>query len=470
MQISRKQQFALELLDRPNLTELLIGGAAGGSKSLTMCLMMVTLCRKYPGARLFLGRKTLTSLKKSTLVTLFTKVHPMLGVSAEDFRHKSMESIIEYANGSCIIYGELDTTPSDPDFARVGSMEIDCAFIDEAGEITVQAKNAIKSRVGRGIIAKDYGMPGKVISSTNPSTNYLRSEYYDIFERLGGGEYQEWEIGKIDVNGIEYPNYRAFLRISAYDNPFLPKSYIDNLKSLPERERKRLLDGNWNYADDENSLFPSSLLDKATTFDRPTPTEKFNKYIGVDLSDKGLDHTSFTLIDNGIAVTQKISSVQLKWDNASELPISRLITDELIEFAQRNGFTPQTAKHIAVETNGIGAAARDSLKERGWYITEYIATHKSRSQNYYQMMLDFDSGSLRLSHDLMGLDEIKKQLIAHTYEMDNQEPNVIKKEKLKQSLGHSPDEADSLMIANFCRNWVSNTQNDPRRNANRILV
>lgn len=867
MQISRKQKFALDLLDRDNVNELLIGGSAGGSKSLCMCLMMINLCRRYPGAVLFLGRKTLQSLKRTTLATLLTQVHPMANLAPDEFALRIQDSELIYSNGSKILFGELDKNPSDPDFARIGSLEIDCAFIDEAGEISIEAKNAIKSRVGRGVMAKLYGIPGKVISSCNPSFNFLRSEYYEPYIKLGGGDYQEWQINTITVRGKELPSYRAFLRMSAYDNPFLPKSYIDNLRSLPDRERKRLLDGNWNYADDENTLFSSALLDRATSFSNLESSEKFKKFIGVDVSDKGTDATVFTLIDNGIVVTQHRSRVQMNWDQKSELPISRLIADELIEFAQKNGFTPQFARHIAVECNGIGAAClppgefvstttglkqiekitsddtlisvdgnetkieqflqydyngevyavsvygdyrptrftgehpilvsdikiglneerhreiqniserwvkaenlknemylrekipytsekpipdfskynyckspnryptkseqielndilakddfwwlvgywlgdgwaqhpksgknevhfcfnreqlyfqdkidklasllhrkpthytkpsientvirctnfanfivdefgekahgkkipewvkylnknrklqllqgffdsdgsngvymskgkptykisfsscndgllrglqdlllslgylsslakhtkhdgfkpgetaytlvlgedvslslrndfpdkndvkladiqeahtprlenrtyhsfirdgyvyrrikqidieeftgkvynfatdsdtymcghipthncRDALKERGWYFSEYIATHKSRSQNYYQMMLDFDTGELKLMHDLLGLDELRKQLTAHTYEMNNQEPSVVKKEKLKQVLGHSPDEADSLMIANYCRNLISNPQNDPKRNANRIL-
>ena len=67
------------------------------------------------------------------------------------------------------------------------------------------------------------------------------------------------------------------------------------------------------------------------------------------------------------------------------------------------------------------------------------------------------------------VDELRKELTAHTYEMNNQIPDVVKKEKIKQMIGHSPDEADSLMIANHVRNLIKNPQNDPHRNANRIL-
>lgn len=159
----------------------------------------------------------------------------------------------------------------------------------------------------------------------------------------------------------------------------------------------------------------------------------------------------------------------MNWDSESELPMSRLLADELVEFAMQNGFTQKFAKHIAVECNGVGVGLRDMLKERGWMLTEYIATHKSRSEGYYQLMLDMDSGALKIKNDLIGLDELRRQLSSHTYVMAEQTPSVVKKEKIKQTIGHSPDEADSLMIANWVRNWISNPQNDPKRNRARII-
>ena len=467
--ISHKQREAFALMEDPSLIELLLGGSAGGSKTFLMGMIIAFYAKRYPGARFFVGRKTLKSLKQSTIHTLISKVHPMLGLNEDDciMHFQSME--LDYKNGSKVIFGELDYQPSDPDFARVGSLEIDMAFIDEAGEITLQAKNAIKSRVGRGVMANLYGIPGKVILSCNPSRNFLRQEYYDPYIALGGGGFQKWQIGETEIDGEKRPAYRGFLRMGAYDNPFLPKTYIDNLKSLPDVERRRLLDGDWNYADDDTSMFRAGLLEKATTSRMPEQkVGVFDKFIGVDLADVGKDKTIFSLMDNGVLIDQRESKVQMNWDNNSRLPMGRMVADELVEFAQRNGFTQHTASHIAVEVNGVGASVRDFLRDRGWQITEYIATHKSRSENYYQLMMDMDSGETKILNTVPNIDDLKRQLSSHTYTMDNQVPNVVKKDKIKALIGKSPDQADSFMIANFCRYWIMNPENDPRRNRNRL--
>lgn len=473
MKISKKQKQFLELMEDKSLTEFLIGGGGGGSKTVCMCMGVVLSAREYPRARFFVGRKTLKSLKQSTINSLLTKVHPLLGVGDSDFAFHAQDMTLDYANGSKIIFGELEHQPSDPDYARLGSLEIDMAFVDEAGEITLEAKNAIKSRVGRGVMAQKYGIPGKLILSCNPSGNFLRGEYYDPYIKLGGGGFQKWQIGEVTLNEgtseeKRIPAYRGFLRMSAYDNPFLPQSYIDNLKTLPDRERKRLLDGNWDYLDEDDMLFKSGLLDKAMAYELPN-NEKSILMIGCDIADKGKDRSVFTLIKDGVAITQKVSSVQTNWEQVNEQPLGMLLADELIEFAQRNGLTSKDARHIAIETNGVGASIRDIMKMRGWQITEYVATHKSRSENYYQLMLDMDSGSLKIYHELYGLDDLKRELSAHTFEMINQEPSVCKKEKIKQAIGRSPDLADSLMIANFARNEITNPANNPRLNSKRII-
>ena len=445
------------------------------SKTFTMAIMVLLTIRQYPGCRLFVGRKTLKSLRQSFIQTLLGQVHKMFNlVEDQDFNYSAQLGEIKYNNGSTVIFGELMKNPSDPDFSRFGSLELDMAFIEEAGEVTLEAKNAIRSRVGRGIMAKEHSLPGKLVLSGNPSQNFLRTEYYDPYMELGGGEYQSWIIGETVIRPDKkkvpkkVPMKRCFLRMSVYQNPFIPQSYIDTLKTLPRRERKRLLDGDWDYADDDSSLFKSGLIDKAITYELPQNDGNFNKVIGVDVSDAGRDRTVFSLIDNGVLVTQKCSNVQMNWDRNSEEPLSYLIANELIEFAQRNGFQQANAKNIAVESNGVGVGVRDALRVRGWTLTEYVNTGQSRSDNYYNLMLNMDSGTIKLYKDVSTLGELRKELGAHTYEMENQEPKVIKKSKLKETLGHSPDYSDSFMIASWMWDRKVNPQKDPKRNSKRI--
>lgn len=465
IKLSKKQHLALTLLDDPQVVEMDYGGGAGGCKSWTVALWMILQCRQYPGIRIGLGRKELSRLKQTTLVTLIREVHPILGITESEFRFKGDSNTLIYANGSEIQLFDLAYSPSDPDFDTLGSLNLTHVVIEEIGEIRKKAKDVFGSRKDR-FKNQEYGITGKLVMTQNPSQNFTRKEYYDPYERAGGGEYQKWPIGTAFVNGEQREAYAVFVKSLPIDNPFLSKNYIETLKRLPTKERKRLYEGNWNYADDEDSLFQSDLLDRATVYNLydHIEDETVEKYIGVDIADKGKDKTIVSLIVDGVCVKQE----RLTVDTSGEKPISYLYANELVKFAQQNGFKQEDAKKIAIEGNGVGVGMRDALRTRGWFISVYTATARSRSQGFYDLSMDMDAGKIKLYHELPTLNEIRSQLVTHTFEMnDRLEPTVLTKKKIKEVLGHSPDEADSLMIAA----WVARgkDKSDPRYDQSRII-
>lgn len=465
LQLSRKQHLAIQLLNDPQVVELDYGGAAGGSKSWTVALWMILQCRQYPGIRIGLGRKELQRLKQTTLVTLIREVHPKLGITESDFRFKGDSNTLIYANGSEIQLFDLAYQPSDPDFDTLGSLNLTHVVIEEVGEIRQKAKEVFGSRKDR-FKNEEYGITGKLVMTQNPSQNFTRKQFYDPYVKNGAGEYQTWPIGKVYVNGEQKDALAAFVKSLPTDNPFLSKNYIETLKRLPTKERKRLYEGNWNYADDDDSLFQSDLLDRTIVYNLYDHIKDDTKerYIGVDVADKGKDKTIVSLIIDGVCIKQK----RLTVDTTGEKPISHLYTDELVKFAQQHGFTNADAKKIAIEGNGVGVGMRDALRVRGWYISVYTATSKSRSKGFYDLSMDMDAGKLKLYDKIETIDEIRTQLTLHTFEMnDRLEPSVLTKKKIKEVLGYSPDEADSLMIANWVRRGPD--KNDPRHDQSRII-
>jgi len=439
-----------------------MGGSAGGAKSMTACLWAVIECRNYPGIAIGIGRKELKRLKQTTMVTLMSKVHPLLGIHDSQFRMNSQEGYIQYINGSKIILVDMAYAPTDPDYDRFGSLELTHVIVEEAGEVMKKAVDVLSSRRNR-MMNKEYGIIGKLLLTMNPSQNFLRNEYYKPYEDLGSGRMQKWQHGDVVLpDGERLSAFRVYLRSSVYDNPFIDANYVEMLKMLPNQERKRLLEGNWNYADEDDTLFKALLLDKATAYEKPEPTETFNKYIGVDVSDMGGDATIATLCVDGVIIEQRDLVVSME----GEKPISYLLADELIKFAQQNGFTANDAKNIGIEGNGVGVGMRDAMRVRGWYTTIFTATAQTRSESYYNFMLDMDAGTIKVLH---GLDdgELRRQLAAHTYEFQDQKPRVVKKDKIKAAIGRSPDNADSANICNWLRGGGYG-RTDPKKSQNRI--
>lgn len=459
--ISEVQNLAMQQFDDPQVVSIVFGGGAGGGKSFLIGLLVTIAAKKYPGTRWALARKELKSLKQTTLATLISKVHRTLGISDNDYKLNLLDSTLEYTNGSQILLLDLTAKPSDPEMESLGSLELTGAFVDEVGEVNKKAFTVLSSRVNRWL-NKEYGITGKVVSSCNPSPGFVRQDYYDKYDELGGGRMQKWKSGSVWVNGERLDAYSVYIRSTVLDNPFIDDNYIEGLRRLPPQEKKRLLEGDWNYMDEDDSLFPMALVDKMTVFEMPTPVynqngdevdengrpKKFNKYIGVDPSDSGKDDTVVTLVIDGIICDQ----LEIKSPQGKDDAIGFYIAGKLIAYAEKHGFTKPLARNITIEGNGIGASLRDALRVMGWNVQVYTATLQTRNDGFYEFMVNADEGKIKILDKVIEQGQLLRQLTAHRYDLDTGKPRVTKKKELRQLLGRSPDHADSAMIANMAAN------------------
>jgi phage terminase large subunit len=461
--ISEVQNIAMQQFDDPQVVSIVFGGGAGGGKSFLIGLLCAIACKKYPGTRWGLARKELKSLKQTTLATLISKVHRTLGISENDYKLNLLDSTLEYTNGSSILLLDLTAKPSDPEMESLGSLELTGAFVDEVGEVNKKAFDVLSSRVNRWL-NKEYGITGKVVASCNPSPGFVRQDYFDKYDQLGGGRIQKWKSGHVWVDGERKDAYSVYIRSTVLDNPFIDDNYVEGLRRLPPQEKKRLLEGDWNYLDEDDSLFPMALVDKMTVYSVPDfaedehgnlidengKTKKFNKFIGVDPSDTGKDDTVITLVEEGIITEQ----LEVKSPQGKDDAIGFYIAGKLIAFAEKHGFTKPLAKHITIEGNGIGASLRDALRVFGWNVQVYTATLQTRNDGFYEFMVCADKGDIKVLNTVWEKGNLLRQLTAHRYDLDTGKPRVTRKKELRQLLGRSPDHADSAMIANMAANTL----------------
>jgi len=461
--LSKKQKQTIDILNDPLVVDLLLGGGAGGSKSITVCIWMLMQIRDYPGIRIGLGRKEITKLKQTTVVTLLREAHQLMGVTAGEFVYQDQKALITYHNGSSIQLVDMVRMPSDPDYDRFGSLNLTHTVIEEAGEIVKKAKDVFTSRKNR-FMNKEYGIVGKSVQTCNPSQNFLKNEYYKPYKEKGGGTYQRWKHGHVIVNGERLDAYRGFLQSLANDNPFLPPNYLEVLRMLPTAEKKRLLLGDWDFGDSDKMLFPPTLIDRVMT-DEITPGKRS---IGVDIADVGNDCTIISMVENGVLVEQE------KIEIDKTLAVGDQIADAIIKFAQQRGFSREQANYIAIDSVGVGASTRDFLRTRGWNVREFIAGSSSSSNMYrnlrgetiYTLSRAMDNTNFKIYKHLNGLDELREDLMAHEYETQERVILVKPKKSIKEQLGRSPDRAESAYIAFF----ASKGDNDPKHNSNRIII
>jgi len=106
-----KQLEAMDLLASDELDELLYGGAAGGGKSFLGCEWLLWNCLAYPETRWFIGRKHLSEIRKSTIVT-FNKVCKKHNIPSQWRKYNDQTVKITFENGSVIEGLELMESPA----------------------------------------------------------------------------------------------------------------------------------------------------------------------------------------------------------------------------------------------------------------------------------------------------------------------------------------------------------------------
>jgi len=418
IKLTKRQTIAWDYLMDNTTNELVFGGSAGGGKSMLASLWLMTMCLKYAGIRTLLGRTTLSSLKQTSLNTLF-EVLKMSGLESDKhYFYNGQSNTITFYNKSEIILKDLEAKPSDPNFDSLAGIEITCAVIEEASQVTRMAYNIVKSRLRFKL--NEHNLIGKILMTTNPSQGFIKSEFYlpYVEERL--------------------PINIKFIPSLPHDNPHLPKSYLDMLNSLPQEQRKRLLMGDWNYNSDEDSLFDFDYISNSVFKSPPNPLDK--KYMSVDVARFGMDR-SVVMVWVGLVVVECLVFSKL---STTEL------SSQIRSLIEKHGVHPN---NVIVDSDGVGGGVADQIKGTN-FVNNSSPLHGQnfvnlKSQCYVKLSELFKEGKISLNIlDPSMIDELTQELLSvklKNMDKDNK-VGVQSKDEMKKILGKSPDLSDSLMM------------------------
>lgn len=437
MILTLKQTQAIDILEDQTTTELYYGGAAGGGKTSIGCYWQLKRRIRYPGTRGLLGRSVLKTLKETTLATFF-KVAKMQGIiRGLDFeltsaQHAEMPNSLVFDNGSMIYLKDLYSNPTDPDFDELGSLEITDGFLDESTQITVKAKNVVRSRIRYGL--NENNLIPKLLMSGNPGKNW---PYYEFYRPNKDGTIRE---------------DRKFIQALPGDNENLPESYIKSLEGLDKNSRQRLLYGNWEYDDDPTVLCDYDAIVDCFTNEHVLPTNDHR--ISSDLAMQGRDRF-VTGVWQGLVVTVKVDK-----QKSTGKEIETDLRDLMINFsvgrtqtiADSDGMGSYLESYLTgiKEFHGGSTAINDqefvNLKsECGFKLAEFVNRRQIRiicTAEQRERIIE-ELGVLKSKN--VDADETRKRL--------------IKKEEMKEILGHSPDYLDMLLMGMFFHlkpqlNWL----------------
>jgi hypothetical protein len=418
IQLTKKQSQAWRLLMDDVTNEVLYGGSAGAGKSWLGCLWITMLCLKYKGIRCLIGRTVLTQLKMTTLNTLFETLQSMNLKSGEHYTYNGQSNIITFQNGSEIILKDLQYQPSDPNFDSLGGLELTAVFVDEASQISQLSYQILKSRIRFKL--NEYNLQPKILMTCNPGQVWLKKVFY------------------LPYIQDSLPENMKFVPALPMDNPHLPASYIEMLKTLPSAQRKRLLEGDWNYMDESDNLFDFDSISNSVFSNVPQGTDK--KYISVDVARFGTDR-SVTIVWSGLVVLEvlvytKLSTVEL--------------SSEIKELIAKYGVHPN---NVIVDSDGVGGGVADQIKGTN-FVNNSRALHEQnfsnlKSQCYVKLSELFKEGKISLNIlDPNVVDELTQELLAiKLKDMDkDNKVQVQSKDEMKKILGKSPDLSDALMM------------------------
>jgi phage terminase large subunit len=410
-----RQSEALKFLSVDSDVEtILYGGAAGGGKTMLGCMWQILRRLKYPGTRSLIGRAKLDTLKKTTMNTFF-QVAQQIGLKAgEDFAYNQQSHIIKFSNGSEIILADLFLYPADPQMTDLGGLELTDVFIDEATEITEKAYSIVSSRIRYKL--NEFGLKPKILLTCNPSKGWIYNQFY------------------LPYKNQNLPAHRAFVQALPGDNIHLPDSYVTSLSRLPEADRKRLLEGDWEFDNSSDRLY---LYDELMRCFRE-PMNVGEGYITADIARLGKDRTVLC-VWKGLSCLDIVVLRQKRQDEV-KAEIQRLMNQYSVRLS-----------NVLADADGVGGGLVDSLRCR-----EFMNGSKAvRGTQYMNLKADcyFRLGELidknEITFPIKWQEDICKELeLIRRVDPDKEgKLRVTSKDTISQRTGGiSPDIADAIMM------------------------
>jgi len=436
LDLSPKQEQALQSLTNDEIQELLFGGAASGGKSFVGCEWVLWNCLAYPGTKWFVGRKHLSQIRESTVHT-FRKVCEKHGIPKSWYHYNDTVVKFTFANGSEFKGLELMQKPGDKDFDSLGSTEFTGGWIEEAAHVPFRAYEVLKSRIGRWR-NDEFGIPAKLFITCNPSRNWLYSLFY-----------------KPSISGT-LPKERLFIRALVSDNIHVESGYRAQLETLTGELRQRLLLGNWDYVDDPLALIEYDAIQDLyeNNYLRPNPDRKrmvcdialhgsdlFR--IGVFYGNVLVDHVAMEK-SGGKEVVSLIKSLQTK----HQIRATHILYDADGAggfVGQRGGFIPG-----AIPFHGGGAPIKSAPRLKS--TIESAKYQNLKAQCGYSLAEAINAGQ----YWAKGLTEEEREMLSEELselkrgaDIGDGKLTLKKKEAIRADIGRSPDFSDLFLMHRY---------------------
>lgn len=416
-QISQKQNQIAQAIKSRKKKIIVLTGPLGTSKTFGAAVMLISLAKQYPGSVIGVGRKNTTEMKRGTMMS-FNEAARKMGITSYSENKLDMRWTIYNGDSedSIILFFEMDQS-KDREFSKIKSMNLTCAFIDEADAIKKEGFLAVYGRVGR---ANDNGAPDFMMLACNPNETWVKEDYYDQKDNLSDeAEFIEFEM----------------------KDSFLDQSYYDKFESAPNNWKQRYLYNNWSYGDDDNSLFKYKYLDRSHI----SVLDDGKRTAALDVARFGQDRSVAAIWQGNQLID--ITIMKDKEDKITNTELARKFRAYCIE--NQVGY-----ENACVDAVGNGSGVVDTLHDEGFEVKEFIAGaaaegnyNNKRSESTHQLAQAFEREEAKILDSCAYIGELKKELTMQNYKVVDKQLIIESKDKIKERLGMSPDVADAVIMA-----------------------
>lgn len=416
----RQEEVVKHWIDKTS-SDIGYGGSKGSGKSYLGASLIFGDALIYPGTHYFIARKKLNDMRKYTLPTI-REVMDGWGLDERYYTFNAQDNFYTLYNGSKVYLIEAAYQPTDPDYARFGSIQMTRGWIEEAGEISEKAKNMLQATIGRW--KNDvYNLSGKLLLTLNPAKNFVYEKYY------------------LAKKENRMPDFRKFIQALPTDNKMLPKNYIrDLLRILDHRDAQRLVYGIWEYDDNPYSMYGYDEI--CNLFTNSYVQRSGQKYLSLDIAYMGADTFVATTWDG--FVVEKVRAL----DKIDEVAIG----NQIIQWAEEDK-VPYS--NIVYDADGLRKFTANSLKKLTAAKPFVNNSAPLQGKNYGNLKTEcaFKLKELIDANQIFIADlEFKKQIIADLEQIcrepsdDEGKIRLESKKKFKERTSRSPDFFDSLLM------------------------
>ena len=248
--LTPRQQEANTLLAGTAQHVMLYGGSRSG-KTFLLVRAVIVRALKAPNSRHVILRYRYNAVKASIIADTFPKVMRLCFAGLE-YKINTQDGFATLPNGSQVWFGGLDDKERTE---KILGQEFGTIYLNECSQIPKASRDIAVTRLAQVCPTEINGVVGppltlRMLYDANPPTKGHWT--YKLFHQ---------HVDPDTRKPLPDPENYAFMQINPGDNQAnLPDSYIQTLKSLPERLQRRFLLG--EFADDNpDALFREGLID-----------------------------------------------------------------------------------------------------------------------------------------------------------------------------------------------------------------